>query len=93
MIVKERGKKQVLARKRLECHGEAAIVAWLKDLGEFEVVVEATASYQWFVKLAEPLARRVLLAHPQKLQSEILAGPGGDVTAGPPALPMERWIF
>jgi len=68
VIVKERGRKKVLARKRLQCRDEAGIVAWLKELGAFEVVVEATASYQWFVKLAEPLARRVLLAHPKKLR-------------------------
>ena len=68
VIVKEHGRKKVFVRKRLECRDEAAIAAWLKELGPFEVVVEATASYQWFVKLAEPLARRVLLAHPKKLR-------------------------
>jgi transposase len=68
VIIKERGRRKVLARKRLECRDEAGIVAWLSELGEFEVVVEATASYQWFMKLAQPLARRVLLAHPKKLR-------------------------
>ena len=68
VIVKVRGKKKVLCRVRLACCDEASIVAWLTGLGQFEVVVEATASYQWFVKLAEPLARRVLLAHPKKLR-------------------------
>jgi transposase len=37
-------------------------------LGPFEVAVEATASYEWFVRLVEPLARRVVLAHPKKLR-------------------------
>jgi transposase len=68
VVVKERGRKKVLVRKRLDCRDEAGIAAWLKELGQFEVVVEATASYQWFVKLAQPLARRVLLAHPKKLR-------------------------
>src|SRR5262249_50711010 len=68
VVVKERGRKKVLTRTRLEGRDEAAIVAWLKALGPFEVGVEATASYPWFVKLAEPLARRVLLAHPKKLR-------------------------
>ena len=31
-------------------------------------VVEATASYEWFVQLIEPLAKRVILAHPKKLR-------------------------
>jgi len=68
VIVQERGRKKVFSRKRLECRDEAGIAAWLQELGPFEVVVEATASYQWFVKLAQPLARRVLLAHPKKLR-------------------------
>jgi transposase len=68
VMVKERGRKKVLTRQRLECRDEAGIAAWLRSLDKFEVVVEATASYEWFVKLAEPLARRVLLAHPKKLR-------------------------
>jgi len=68
VVVKERGRRQVVARKRLECRDEAGIAAWFGELGKFEVVVEATASYEWFVKLAEPLAQRVLLAHPKKLR-------------------------
>jgi transposase len=68
VVVKERGRKQVAARKRLECRDEAGIAAWFGQLGKCEVVVEATASYEWFVKLVEPLAHRVLLAHPKKLR-------------------------
>jgi transposase len=68
VVVKERGPKKVVARKRLECQDEAGIAAWFAELGKFEVVVEATASYEWFVKLVEPLAQRVLLAHPKKLR-------------------------
>jgi transposase len=68
VVVKERGQRKVAGRKRLACRDEAGIAAWLRELGKFEVVVEATASYEWFVKLAEPLARRVLLAHPKKLR-------------------------
>ena len=30
--------------------------------------VEATASYQWFVELVEPLAEKVVLANPKKLR-------------------------
>jgi hypothetical protein len=56
VVVKERGKRKIAARKRLECRDEAGIKSWFRDLGKFEVVVEATASYEWFVKLVEPLA-------------------------------------
>ncbi len=34
----------------------------------FKVVVEATASYVWFVELVEPLAEQVVLANPKKLR-------------------------
>jgi transposase len=68
VVVKERDRKKVAARKRLECRNEAAIAAWFAELGKFEVVVEATASYEWFIQLVEPLAHRVLLAHPKKLR-------------------------
>jgi len=68
VVVKERGKKKIAARKRLECRDEAGIKSWFSELGRFEVVVEATASYEWFVKLVEPLAQRVVLAHPKKLR-------------------------
>jgi transposase len=68
VVVKECERKRVAARKRLECKDESAIAAWFRELGPFEVVVEATSSYEWFVKLVEPLAHRVLLAHPKKLR-------------------------
>ncbi len=68
VVVKERGQKKIAARKRLECRDEAGIKSWFSELGKFEVVVEATASYEWFVKLVEPLAQRVVLAHPKKLR-------------------------
>lgn len=41
---------------------------FFRGLGPFELTVEATASYEWFVDLVEPLARRVVLAHPGKLR-------------------------
>ena len=68
VVVKERGKRKIAARRRLECRDEAGIKSWFSALGKFEVVVEATASYEWFVKLVEPLACRVVLAHPKKLR-------------------------
>jgi hypothetical protein len=55
----ERGKKKVAARKRLECRDEAGIKSWFSELGKFEVVVEATASYEWFVKLEVEASRSI----------------------------------
>jgi transposase len=68
VVVIEQGKRKVIARARLECRDEVGIARWFAGWGPFEVVVEATASYEWFVKLVEPLAHRVLLAHPKKLR-------------------------
>ena len=36
----------------------------LRRAGPYELVVEATASYEWFVQLIEPTAERIVLAHP-----------------------------
>ncbi len=60
--------RQVVKRARLLCANEEAIRRFFEELGEFEAVVEATASYEWFVRLIEPFARRVVLAHPKKLR-------------------------
>ncbi|MFV0444442.1 MAG: IS110 family transposase [Planctomycetaceae bacterium] len=57
-----------LDRQRLLCDDEAGLVEYFQSLGEFQAVVEATASYEWFVKLIEPLAEKVVLAHPKKLR-------------------------
>lgn len=60
--------RQVVQRARLLCANEEAIRRFFECLGQFEAVVEATASYEWFVRLIEPLAHRVVLAHPRKLR-------------------------
>ena len=60
--------RDVLQRKRLLCVDESSIREFFEDLGEYQVVVEATASYEWFVRLMEPTALRVILAHPGKLR-------------------------
>lgn len=44
------------------------IVEFFASLGQFRAVVEATASYEWLVRILEPLAEKVLLAHPKKLR-------------------------
>jgi transposase len=60
--------RKALKRVRLSNQQTEQIVQFLSELGEFEITVEATASYEWFVQLVEPLARRVVLAHPGKLR-------------------------
>jgi len=60
--------RTVLVRRQLRCAQEQTIVDFFAQLGEFRAVVEATASYEWFVQLIEPLAQSVLLAHPKKLR-------------------------
>ena len=61
-------KQSVLARKTLYCEHPEQIVEFFRPLRPFQVVVEATASYPWFVELAEPLAEKIVLAHPKKLR-------------------------
>ena len=60
--------RTVLQTRRLACADVAAIDAFFAALGPFQAVVEATASYEWLVARIEPLARRVVLAHPGKLR-------------------------
>ncbi len=67
MHVVDQGRRKV-ASKRFDCAAPAAMAQWLESFRPFSLVVEATASYEWFVQLVEPLAERVVLAHPGKLR-------------------------
>jgi transposase len=60
--------RTILGRKTLYCHEPDRIVEFFRSLGRFRVVVEATASYFWFVELVEPWAEKVVLANPAKLR-------------------------
>ncbi|UCC32167.1 MAG: transposase [Phycisphaerales bacterium] len=60
--------RNVLDRRRFYCSQPERIGAFFGRLRPFQAVVEATASYEWLVKLIEPLADRVVLAHPKKLR-------------------------
>ncbi len=60
--------RKVLARKTLACTQTKEIVEFFRQYRPFKVVVEATASYPWFVELVEPLADEVILANPKKLR-------------------------
>ena len=61
-------KLAVIGRKTLYCDQPDEIIAFFQQFRPFKVVVEATASYHWFVKLVEPLAEKVVLANPKKLR-------------------------
>jgi transposase len=61
-------KLKVLARKTIYCNQTDQIVEFLSQFRPFKVVVEATASYLWFVELLEPLAEEIVLANPKKLR-------------------------
>lgn len=59
---------QVIERRRFHSCDMEGLRGWFAAQGAFEVVVEATASYEWFVQLVERFAQRVVLAHPGKLR-------------------------
>ena len=50
--------RKVLARKTLACTQTKEIVEFFGPYRPFQVVLEATASYPWFVELVEPWPRR-----------------------------------
>jgi len=68
VVVQEANRRKVVLRKTFRCSEVDGIRAFFAELRPFQVVVEATSSYEWFVQLVEPLADRVLLAHPKKLR-------------------------
>lgn len=68
VMVTEAGKRKVAQRKRLRCEAPEKIRSFFEQLGPFQVVVEATSSYEWFLLLVEDLADRWVLAHPKKLR-------------------------
>lgn len=67
MVVVE-GKREVAIRKRFCCRDTAGIRAFFEQQAPFRVVVEATATYEWFLLLVDDLADRCVLAHPKKLR-------------------------
>ena len=68
VVVIEDGGRKVIGRRTLRCKEPEIIEAFFAQLAPFQVVVEASASYEWFVELVDPLADRVILAHPKKLR-------------------------
>ncbi len=60
--------RKVIERRRFHCDQVFRMEEYFASLGEYQLVVEATASYEWFVRLVEPTADRVVLAHPAHLR-------------------------
>ena len=60
--------REVRQSRRFRCDDELRIAEFFDQLGPFEIVVEATASYEWFLRLVELQASRIVLAHPGKLR-------------------------
>lgn len=60
--------RAVICRKTFLCAEPKRIRKFFAELGPFQAVVEATASYEWLWQLLEPLANRLVLAHPKKLR-------------------------
>jgi transposase len=61
-------KLSVVGRKTLPCTDSDDIFEFFEQHAPFKAVVEATASYLWFVDLLEPLAEKIVLANPKKLR-------------------------
>ena len=59
---------QIQARRQLSCEQPERIVACFQQWTPFQAVMEATASYEWLWQLLEPLADRLVLAHPGKMR-------------------------
>jgi transposase len=62
------GARKVVARRRFDCRNTVGIRSFFEHQTPFQVVVEATANYEWFLMLIEDLADRCVLAHPKKLR-------------------------
>jgi transposase len=60
--------RKPLEQRKMACADEEALRRFFAAQPPFQLVVEATASYEWFVKLVEPYADRIVLAHPKKLR-------------------------
>jgi transposase len=60
--------RKILQRRSFRCEQEEAITEFFTGLGEYQVVIEATASYEWFAELLEHSADRIVLAHPGHLR-------------------------
>jgi transposase len=68
VITRVGDQRRVVSRRTLRCDRPEQIQEFFGEFVPFQFVVEATSSYEWFVQLLEPLAERIVLAHPKKLR-------------------------
>jgi transposase len=68
VMAKDGEQRKVVQRRSLKCVETQAIRGFFEQLGPFQMVVEATSSYEWLFLLVEDLADRCVLAHPKKLR-------------------------
>ena len=68
VMIQDDNQRKVIDRRRLACADTNSIVEYFASQGPFQVVVEATSAYEWFLQLVESYADRVVLAHPKKLR-------------------------
>ena len=67
--------RKVIERKRFHCDQELEMAKYFANLGSYQLVVEATASYEWFVRLVEPTAELASDGRDALLQaSHVLGG-------------------
>jgi transposase len=60
--------RKIVRESKLYPNEPDRIGAFFASLGEYQVVLEATSNYSWFVALLEPTAARVVLANPAKMR-------------------------
>jgi len=60
--------RELVSHGKFFCQETTRIVEFFRQLGRFQAVIEATASYEWLWELLEPLAERLVLAHPGKMR-------------------------
>ena len=54
VVMQKAGQRIVVKRETLRASEPERIHSWFRRLGAFQVTVEATSSYEWFVQLVEP---------------------------------------
>lgn len=60
--------RRIVREEKLYPNAPRRIVEFFEGLGEYQVVLEATSSYYWFVELLEPTAAAIVLANPAKMR-------------------------
>jgi transposase len=68
VVVVVAGRRKIDTRRQLSCRRVDEVRQFFAELGPFQVAVEATAAYEWFLELVEPMVDRIVLVHPRKMR-------------------------